>query len=123
MNNWYNIPNIDNFIKKIRKFSFDKFIEINNSNDENIIKLNAKNDVDSLITIEETKNIIMPMIKTNKQGHKISEKKIYKIVERLNSRMISNSLSSMVSDGILESAFDSELNDFVFWEKNNDNAN
>lgn len=123
MNNWYSIPNIDNFIKKIRKFSFDKFIEINNSNDENIIKLNAKNDVDSLITIEETKNIIMPMIKTNKQGHKISEKKIYKIVERLNSRMISNSLSSMVSDGILESAFDSELNDFVFWEKNNDNAN
>lgn len=116
-NNWYDIPNVDNFIKKIRKFSFDKFMEINNSNDENIIKLNAKNDVDSLITIEETKNIIMPMIKINKQGHKISEKKIYKIVEKLNSRMISNSLSSMVSEGILESAFDSELNDFVFWEK------
>lgn len=117
MNNWYSILNIDNFIKKIRKFSFDKFIEINNSNDENIIKLNTKNDVDFLITIEETKNIIMPMIKINKQGYKISEKKIYKIVEKLNSRMISNSLSNMVSEGILESAFDSELNDFVFWEK------
>ena len=35
----------------------------------------------------------------------------------MNSRMISNLLNGLVSKGLVESSYDSELNDFVFWIK------
>ena len=37
--------------------------------------------------------------------------------------MTSNLLASMVSSGILESAYDSEINDFVFWRTNEKDNN
>jgi hypothetical protein len=33
--------------------------------------------------------------------------------------MISNILSKLVSEGLLDSAFDTEKNDFIFWVKEN----
>lgn len=116
MNNWYYIKNIDCFVERIRQFSFEKFLEINDSCKEDFINLHNK-EVDSLITTNESKNIIISMAKKYKFGYKISEKNIIRCIEKLNSRMISNSLLNLVSSGVLESAFDSELNDFVFWEK------
>lgn len=120
MNEAFYIENIENFIENIRKFSFEKFVEINNkySKEDFLVSLGNKDrDIDSVISLDESKNIIMPMIKKYKSGYKVYENKIYKIIEKLNSRMVSNSLANLVSLGILESAFDSELNDFVFWEK------
>ena len=39
----------------------------------------------------------------------------------MNHRMISNMLQGLVSKGVLESGFDSESNDFIFWIPNDDN--
>jgi predicted transcriptional regulator len=66
---------------------------------------------------------------TKKQKHKISKKIRYvlndtilvDIIENLNSRMVSNVLTNLVQKGLVESAFDSQKNDFVFWIKNNEN--
>jgi hypothetical protein len=37
--------------------------------------------------------------------------------------MVSNILTKLVSDGIIESAFDTEKNDFIFWVKEQDDQN
>jgi hypothetical protein len=34
--------------------------------------------------------------------------------------MVSNILAKLVGDGLLDSAFDSERNDFIFWIKEDD---
>jgi len=122
MNDWFYIEDqeIDNFLQRVREISFEKFIEINDSfqdKEDYLLKLEKPKNIDSIITIEETKNIAMTMIKKYKSGYKFSKKTLYKIIENLNSRMISNSLVNLVSSGALESAFDEELNDFVFWIK------
>ena len=42
---------------------------------------------------------------------------------QLNHRMISNMIKDLVKRGALESAFDDEIDDFVFWVKKNDGEN
>jgi hypothetical protein len=37
--------------------------------------------------------------------------------------MISNILNNLVNKGVLESAYDADLNDFVFWIKEEDEQN
>jgi len=39
------------------------------------------------------------------------------IIESLNDRMVSNLLNSLVNRGLVETAYDAEENDFVFWVK------
>ena len=45
----------------------------------------------------------------------ISDELFLEMLECFNSRLISNLLNSLVNAGLVESAFDSTLNDFVFW--------
>lgn len=60
---------------------------------------------------------------TNETRVSISDESYYKYIEELNTRMISNMLAKLASQGVLETAFDEEINDFVFWttEKNEKN--
>lgn len=116
MTDWYYVEDLDKFLEKIREISYDKFIEINQeSKDELANKFNQ--DLDEILSEQETSNITMPFLKTKNGKCKISEKTIIKIIEKLNSRMVSNSLNKLVSSGIIESAYDNDLNDFVFWVK------
>jgi hypothetical protein len=39
------------------------------------------------------------------------------MIESFNSRMISNMLNHLVNRGLLETAYDADSNDFVFWIK------
>ena len=36
--------------------------------------------------------------------------------------MISNMLNTLVNKGLLETAYDNESNDFIFWVKNNETS-
>jgi len=38
----------------------------------------------------------------------------------MNGRLVSNMLTSLVSKGLIESAYDEQINDFVFWIKDNE---
>ena len=38
----------------------------------------------------------------------------------MNARLVSNILSSLASKGLIESAYDPEINDFVFWTVDGD---
>lgn len=62
--------------------------------------------------------------KTTKEIRYVLDENIFmQIIESLNDRMVSNMLNKMASDGIIESGFDEESNDFVFWIKKNDETN
>ena len=43
------------------------------------------------------------------------------IVSKLNERMTSNIVNGLVQKGLIETAFDSEANDFIFWIKEDEN--
>jgi len=47
----------------------------------------------------------------------ISNKDYMKMIECFNSRMVSNMLNNLVNKGVLETAYDVESNDFIFWAK------
>lgn len=61
---------------------------------------------------------------TNKKGDKhryiVTEESYAELIDALNNRMVANIMSSLVSKGLVETSFDNEANDFVFWVKNED---
>ena len=122
MSNWYYVDDIETFLDQIRNVSFDKFLEVNKTvNDEFTSKLSENpGEIDLTISRSEVENIAIPFLKKKNGKYKISDKILQTIIEKINSRMISNSLNKLVSEGVIESAFDSELNDFVFWIKEDD---
>jgi sRNA-binding regulator protein Hfq len=58
--------------------------------------------------------------KTKQTIFLITNQKYMEMIECFNNRMISNMLNNLVNKGLLETAYDSESNDFVFWIKDND---
>jgi hypothetical protein len=55
--------------------------------------------------------------KTNQIRYTINDSIFADIIYRLNDRMVSNIVSGLVQKGLIETAFDDETNDFVFWIK------
>jgi hypothetical protein len=51
----------------------------------------------------------------NKSRFIITEKIFSEIIEAMNTRLVSNMLSSLTAKGYVESAYDEKLDDFVFW--------
>ena len=47
----------------------------------------------------------------------ISDDDYHIFLEDLNRRLVSNLIGSLVNKGVLDSAFDDERNDFIFWVK------
>jgi hypothetical protein len=58
--------------------------------------------------------------KTKETRYCLTDKLLQLIIEDLNNRMISNILNSLVNKGVLDSAYDNEQNDFIFWVKDED---
>lgn len=128
-NNWYAIPNLEEFINQTRLIVYTAFGETSSLDEEDFPLLNTisslsnaeKEELDSVLSYDESYTIIIEHLK--KQTHKktkdvrflLSDKSFVDIIENLNHRMISNMLQNLASRGILESGFDSESNDFIFW--------
>ena len=73
------------------------------------------------MTQEESIVIIKPLFKkqknkrTSKIRYLISDDIFLNMLQQLNDRMVSNTISSLVQKGLVESAYDDEIDDFVFW--------
>ena len=120
MTEWYYVEDMEKFLDHIRKISYEKFTEVNQMiKDDLDSKFNEE--LDEILSRQESDNIVIPLLKKHKDSYKISNETVIKIIEKLNSRMISNSLNKLVKLGIVDSAFDSDLNDFVFWIKEDGN--
>jgi Tfp pilus assembly pilus retraction ATPase PilT len=129
--NWYVIKNFEEFIDKTRILVFNNFGNESSSTDIDSlldsIKPEDEEEFNQILSHDESMIIAKGLAK--KQTHKktkttrylVSDKIYYEIIQSLNDRMISNMLNNLVNKGLIETAFDAESNDFIFWVKDNTN--
>lgn len=133
-NEWLEVSNIDklvNFSRKLIYYNFDD--ESDELSDEDFlskvskIKPEHEAEMDKLLPFDEAKSILMASCR--KRRHKKTKiLKLYmkdadydEILVQLNQRMVSNIVRGLVKKGVVDSAFDSERNDFIFWVKDKEN--
>lgn len=122
------INNMDEFVLKTRTIIYNLFLE--NAKDPNDIDIMFQeiaqihnDEFNESLSQEEATTIIKQFVtkqinrKTKQIRYLITNDSYIKILENLNARMVSNILNSLVNKGFLESAYDTESNDFVFWVK------
>jgi hypothetical protein len=137
-NEHFIIKDIDYFTNYSRKLVFDSYEQKSEENsdtdktdliDSAIDDLSKKDkeELDKILSYEEALNIIKSIAKV--QTHKTTKEKRYvitddsymKILQSLGDRMTSNILNGLVNKGIVDTAYDSDIDDFVFWVKDKDN--
>jgi len=125
---WMEIVNIDKLVDFSRRVIFYNFDEANDDLDDEdfmkkIEKIESKDstEMDKVLPRDEVKAIFSDLVfkKRNKNTKKVAlfikEEDYEQVLAQLNQRMVSNIVKGLVSRGLVESAFDSEKNDFVFW--------
>jgi len=129
---WFQVINLDKFIESTRVLIFNSFGKNNEKQQDElsfILEDLPKAEIEELNTVltqEECMIMSKEFLKerrnnkTKQTTFLITNQKYLEMVESFNSRMISNMLNNLVNKGLLETAYDSESNDFVFWIKDND---
>jgi hypothetical protein len=127
----YIIDNIEEFAENSRRLVFNHFgeqkVEIK-SEDDLLSHLDPKEEkeLDSILSLNEAIAIVISLTriqkhkKTQDKRYIINDKIFVDILEALNTRLVSNILINLTNKGLIESAYDSTLDDFVFWVKNED---
>jgi hypothetical protein len=125
-NESYIIKDLEKFIESVRTLVFNNFgkgedetsLEVMISN----LKPKEKEELDEILSQEESISIVKSLLYyRSKNLYTLDDKSLARIIESLNDRMVSNILNSLVNRGLVETAFDTESNDFVFWVKENEN--
>jgi len=126
---WFEVPDLIEFTDKVRAIVYNNFGEWNDKSEEVIltnVKENELKDLDTMLSHQESLLIIKENIKRerNKRTKKIrfvlDDIIFADIISKLNDRTVSNIINSLVKKGLIETAFDSEKNDFIFWVKDNE---
>lgn len=132
---WFIVRDIDGFINSSRALVFNSFGKKDqNNNDIDPLDLQIdkthQEELDQVLSFDEAKVIITSLIKKqkhkttiNKTRYLLNDNLFIKIIQSLNDRMISNLLNSLVNKGLVDTAYDAEANDFVFWVKDSENKN
>jgi len=133
---WFLIQDFERFVNHARGLVFKVFGESVGAEEidedmstiyHSLSKLDLE-EMDRTLPLEEclliTKQHIK--IKTNKKTKEteyyINDNILFRLLESFNTRMVSNILNKLSNDGLLESAFDEEKNDFIFWIKDDKTA-
>lgn len=127
---WFIISDLSEFTDKARAIVYNNFGTWQDGSDLDILIDDVADEeqaeFDKMLSHQESLVIIKENVK--KQKNKITKKIRYilndtifaDIVYKLNDRMVSNIMSNLVQKGLVETAFDDEANDFVFWVKKDD---
>lgn len=126
--NWYDITDLDLFIESTRVLVYSIFGQTNNDAiniDIKNLNESEKEEMNKCLSNEESMIIAKEflVIDKNTKTYKISDKRYKKFIDALNARLVSNMLQKLSRDGLLESAFDEESNDFIFWVKEDEKNN
>jgi len=78
-------------------------------------------ELNEILSQEEAAIICREFIKHDGETYIISNKRYVDLIDSLNNRLVSNMLNNLVNKGMLETGFDPESNDFIFWIKDNEN--
>lgn len=127
---WYEIKDFHGFVEHSRQIIFKLFAQSDDLDEDGLSKIltdalteTEQDELERLLTFAECDTIIKQSVKTRKNKktknthYYVNDKLLHYIMEELNSRIVSNILHKLVCDGILDTAFDSEKNDFIFWVK------
>jgi hypothetical protein len=126
MNNEYVVKDLDNFVLTSRELVFNNFGKDQNQNIEDLIQdvgLDELEEFNSVLSQEESMIIAKSICRkqTNKKTkairYVITDDLFMQMIMLFNDRMVSNMLNGLVNKGLLETAFDTESNDFIFWAK------
>jgi hypothetical protein len=130
---WYIIHDIDAFTNHVRVLVYNAFGSglSEDKGDPEIddlisVKPEDKDELDKILSFEESLNIATQIVKkqknkkTNNIRYVVNDSIFLQVIESLNDRMVSNILNNLVNKGVLETGFDNETNDFLFWIKEND---
>ena len=125
---WFAVTDIEGLVTSARTLVYNNFGDWESKDEQDIVdsmvvKPDNMEEFDQLLTQEESTVIVQSLLK--KQRHKttkeirylISDTAFYDILQQLNDRLVSNTIASLVQKGLVESAYDSEIDDFVFWVK------
>ena len=125
---WFVVPNIKEFTDKARSIVYNNFGTWQDKTNLDVliddVKQNEKEEFDKILSHQESLVIVKESLKkernkiTKKTRYVLSDDMFAEIVHKLNDRMVSNIISGLVQKGLVETAFDEEANDFVFWVKN-----
>lgn len=126
--NWYDITDLNLFIESTRVLVYSIFGQTNDDAiNVDIKNLNEseKEEMNKCLSNEESMVISKEFLVMDKntKTYKISDKRYKKFIDALNARLVSNMLQKLSRDGLLESAFDEESNDFIFWVKEDEKNN
>tara|TARA_B000000557_G_C20502426_1_gene328544 strand:+ start:34 stop:477 length:444 start_codon:yes stop_codon:yes gene_type:complete len=137
---WLEIDDLDKFTNYLRTMvyinfngSVLKYIDEEDTEEEpdflldcdiNDLTDDEKEELNNLLALSECVTIVKD--KTKRLRHKKTKEKVYLIsidavgdvIEDIQRRFISNMISILVKKGYLDSAFDEDRNDFIFWTKN-----
>lgn len=123
------IDDMEKFIESTRVLVFNAFGKTNETELDDLSFILSELPEDHITELNETLTQSECMIisqdfvrkeinrKTKAIRFTISTSKYMEMIESFNSRMISNMLNNMVNKGILDSAYDIDANDFIFWIK------
>lgn len=132
--NYYLIKDFNFFVKETKKVAVENFKtfveekdvkeeydEVTNKITNEFIEISSKADLsleeinNEIISDHECEVLMYPMIEHKEGKMIVSEGMYFDILKCIHTRIISNTLAILASKGIIESAFDEELDDFVFW--------
>jgi len=130
---WFIVPNLSDFTNKTRAIVYNNFGTWQKKIDTDIIieeiTENEKEEFNKILSHQESLVIIKENIKkeknkkTKKYRYLLNDIIFAEIVHQLNERMTSNIVNRLVQKGLIETAFDDESNDFVFWVKEDKDEN
>ena len=130
----YIIDNLDEFTDSARRLVYNGFgkgaVEDPDEFTELVTKISPdeEQELNKILTHDEALIIVKSMAKEQKHKYEdksrylIDEKIFSEIIEAMNARLVSNILTSLANRGMIESAYDSDINDFVFWVKDEKNS-
>lgn len=123
----YEIKDLDEFTESARRVvfgGFGKSVEETKDDFTDMLEqlsLEEETEMNEVLSQQESILIVESIVKkqTNKKTKQIryviNEKIFGDVLEALNARLVSNILSNLTKKGLIESAYDDQLNDFVFW--------
>lgn len=128
---WFEVKDLSEFVNSTRKMVFHFFGKLNEGDLDSVLKEiwdmseEELEELDSTLTYEEcliiTKNLLKTETQNDKQSYYVSDSMFMTIVEEINSRLVSNILNRLAAKGLIETAFDDTINDFVFWVNGDEN--
>ena len=131
----YEIKDLEEFTESARRVVFSGFgksIEQTKDDFTDILEQlsqEEENEMNQVLGQKESMIIIRSIVKKQKNKktqqirYVVNEKIFEDILNALNARLVSNILANLTKKGLIESAYDDQLDDFVFWVKEDENKN